>query len=340
MSAGPTVTAPEMDTVDRAREVLESEGAALWRAVAEAAALRERRHGRSINLCWIVNARSGDCGQDCAFCAQSARSDAAIERHGLLAASEIERAAKEAAAAGAVRFSIVTAGRAVRPGADLDTILEAVRRIADETSLGLCASLGVVEPAVLVALKDAGVSRYHHNLETAPSHWPAICTTRPYEDSRRVIRDAKEAGLEVCSGGIIGLGESLGQRAELLAEIDGLDVDSVALNFFVPVPGTPLSHLPGPSPLECLRFVAAARLAMPDRDIRVCGGRERNLGSLQAVALVAGVSGMMIGGYLTTPGRAVEDDLAMIRDLGLEPDSIPEGRSTLVVDTDRPTVVS
>jgi biotin synthase len=327
-----------MNAIDRARQVLELEGSALWSAIAEAAALRERRHGRSINLCWIVNARSGDCDQDCAFCAQSARSEAAIQRHALLAPAEIERAAKGAAAAGAVRFSIVTAGRAVHHGADLDRILEAVRRITDETSLTLCASLGVVEPAVLAALKDAGISRYHHNLETAPSHWNAICTTRPFEDSRRVIRAAKDAGLEVCSGGIIGLGESLDQRAELLGEIARLDVDSVALNFFVPVPGTPLAHLPGPAPLECLRVVVAARLLMPDRDIRVCGGRERNLLDLQAVALVAGVSGMMVGGYLTTPGRPVEDDLRMIRDLGLHPDTIPEGRSTLVVDAERPTV--
>ncbi|HUT76958.1 MAG TPA: biotin synthase BioB [Polyangia bacterium] len=329
-----------MSGIERARQVLELEGAALWRAVAEAAALRERRHGRSINLCWIVNARSGDCGEDCAFCAQSARSDAAIQRYGLLPPEEIIRAALQAAREGAVRFSIVTSGRVVKPGADLDAILEAVRRICGETSLSVCASLGVVEPAVLAALREAGVSRYHHNLETAPSHWPAICTTRPYEDSRRVIRDARDAGLEVCSGGIIGLGESLDQRAELLGEIDRLGVESVALNFFVPVPGTPLAHLPGPAPLECLRVVVAARLLMPDRDIRVCGGRERNLRDLQAVALAAGVSGMMIGGYLTTPGRAVEEDLRTFRDIGLEPDTIPEGRSTLVVETDRPTVVS
>jgi biotin synthase len=329
-----------MNRLYRARQVLELEGGALWAAVAEAAALRERRHGRSINLCWIVNARSGGCGQDCAFCAQSSRSRAAIEKYGLLDPDEILQAAREAARAGAVRFSIVTSGLAVRPGADLDRILEALRRIAGETSLGLCASLGVVEPAVLGALKEAGVSRYHHNLETAPSHWPRICSTRPFEDSRRVIRDAMAAGLEVCSGGIVGLGESLDQRAELLGEIDELGVDSVALNFFVPVPGTPLEDLPGPTPLDCLRMVIAARLLMPDRDIRLCGGRERNLRDLQAAALAAGASGMMIGGYLTTPGRAVGEDLRMIRDLGLEPDTIPEGRETLVVDDERPTVVA
>jgi len=329
-----------MSAVERARQVLELDGAALWGAVARAAALRERRHGRSVNLCWIVNARSGGCDQDCAFCAQSARSAADIPRHQLLDPEEIVARALRAVREGAVRFSIVTSGRAVEPGPDLDRILEAVRLIAGETSLHLCASLGVVGPGVLAALKQAGVSRYHHNLETAPSHWPHICTTRPFEESRRVIRDAREAGLEVCCGGIFGMGESADQRIELLEEIDRLGVDSVALNFFVPLPGTPLAHLSGPSPLECLRVVVAARLMMPERDIRICAGRERNLRHLQAAAMAAGASGLMIGGYLTTPGRAVEEDLGMIRDLGLEPDTIPEGRATLVTDDERPTLES
>jgi len=307
---------------DEARRILDLDGAELQAAISEAGRLRERRHGRSVNLCWIVNAKSGSCGQDCAFCSQSSRSTAEIPKYALLPVDELVGAAREAAAAGAVRFSIVTSGRAVREGKDLDRILEAARRIGDETGLRLCASLGCVDRGVLTALKDAGVIRYHHNVETCESFWPSICSTRPYSEQRRVVRDALDMGLEVCSGGILGLGETLDQRVELLEEVRELGVHSVALNFYVPIPGAPLEHVRDLDPLSCLRVVVAARLMMPERDIRVCGGREHHLGDLQPMLLGAGISGMMVGGYLTTPGRPVEDDLQMIRDLGLIPDTI------------------
>jgi biotin synthase len=312
-------------TADEARQILDLDGADLQAAIARASELRERRHGRSVNLCWIVNAKSGACGQDCAFCSQSSGSEAAIPRYTLLPVDELVNAAREAAAAGAVRFSIVTSGRAVRAGSDLDRILEAVRRIAVETGLDLCASLGCVDRDVLAALRDAGVTRYHHNVETCESFWPSICTTRTYAEQRRVIRDALELELEVCSGGIFGLGESLDQRIELLDEVRRLGVHSVAINFFVAIPGAPLAHVRDLDPLSCLRVVVAARSMMPDRDIRVCGGREHNLRDLQPLLFAAGISGMMVGGYLTTPGRPVEDDLQMIRDLGLIPDTITAG---------------
>lgn len=318
-------------TNEEARRILDLEGAELQTEMARAYRRRERRHGRSVNLCWIVNAKSGSCSQDCAFCSQSSGSTADIPRYPLLPVEEIVDAAHEAAAAGAVRFSIVTSGRAVREGEDLDRILLAVRRICDETGLDLCASLGCVDRDALRALKHAGVTRYHHNVETCESFWPSICTTRPYSEQRRVIRDALDLGLEVCSGGIFGLGENLDQRIELLDEVRRLDVHSVAVNFFVPIPGAPLAHVNDLDPLSCLRVVVAARLMMPRRDIRVCGGREHNLRDLQPLLLTAGVSGLMVGGYLTTPGRPVEEDLQMIRDLGLIPDTIPGGRATVSI---------
>jgi biotin synthase len=185
---------------------------------------------------------------------------------------------------------------------------------------------------VLDELKRAGLMRYHHNLEAAESYWPRVCTTRPYAEQRRVVADAVEAGLEVCSGGIFGMGESLDQRIELLDELRALDVDSIAINFFTPIPGTPFAELDPITPLECLRVVIAARMMMPRRDVRVCGGRERNVRDLQALLLLGGASGLMIGGYLTTPGRSPRDDLAMIRDLGFVPDAIPEGRETVSVN--------
>jgi biotin synthase len=314
-----------------AREILDLDGHALVSAMAEASRLRELRHGRSINLCWIVNARSGSCDQDCAFCAQSARSEARIEAYPLLEVDEIVAAARKAAERGAVRFSIVTSGGAMRRGRLLDAVLVAVERIRNETGLDVCASLGCVERRVLDELKRAGLARYHHNVETSESYWPRICTTRPYAEQRRVVVDAAAAGLEVCSGGVFGMGESLDQRIELLDEIRALHIDSVAINFFTPIPGTPLAEIAPISPLDCLRIVVAARSMMPRRDIRVCGGRERNVRDLQAMLLLGGASGIMIGGYLTTPGRPPEEDLAMIRDLGFVPDTIPEGRDTVTV---------
>jgi len=312
-----------------AREILDLEGHALFSAVAEASRLRELRHGRSVNLCWIANARSGACEQDCAFCAQSARSEAPIAKHPLLAADEIVAAAKKAADGGAVRFSIVTSGGAVRAGRDLATVIAAIDRIRNETGLDVCASLGCVERGVLDELKRAGLTRYHHNLETAESFWPRVCTTRPYAEQRRVVRDAAEAGLEVCCGGIFGMGESLDQRIELLDEVRSLEVDSVAINFFTPIAGTPFGGIAPIAALDCVRVVVAARMMMPRRDIRVCGGRERNVRDLQALLLIGGASGLMIGGYLTTTGRPPEEDFAMIRDLGFVPDAIPEGRDTV-----------
>ncbi|MCK9459769.1 MAG: biotin synthase BioB [Proteobacteria bacterium] len=312
-----------------ARDILDLEGHALVSAMAESSRLRERRHGRSVNLCWIANARSGSCDQDCAFCAQSSRSEAPIEKHPLLGADEIVRAARKAADGGAVRFSIVTSGGAMRRGSMLDTVLAAIARIRNETGLDVCASLGCVERGVLDDLKRAGLTRYHHNVEAAESFWPRVCSTRPYAEQRRVVGDAAAAGLEVCCGGIFGMGESLDQRIELLEEVRALEVDSVAINFFTPISGTPLGGIAPIPALDCLRVVIAARMMMPRRDIRVCGGRERNVRDIQALLLLGGASGIMIGGYLTTTGRPPEEDLAMIRDLGFVPDEIPEGRDTV-----------
>lgn len=303
-----------------ALEILRLKGPELINVLARTNELRHRAHGSKISLCSIVNAKSGHCSQDCAFCAQSARSKAKINKYPLIEEDEIVDAAVRAEKAGAHRFSIVTSGRHIRAGRELETILRSIERIRKETSLGVCASLGCIEANVLDALKRAGLSRYHHNLETAPSRWETICTTRPYEDSRNVIRSANELGLEVCSGGIFGMGESLEQRVELLAELKSLPVTALALNFFTPVPGTPLDAVDDLTPLSCIRIVAAARLMMPTREIRVCGGREKNLRDLQALLPLAGVSGIMVGGYLTTPGRNPEDDVTMIRDLDLVPE--------------------
>jgi biotin synthase len=306
-------------TPEQARAILDLDLEGLHDALREAARLRAARHGAEVELCWIVNARNGGCSQDCAFCAQSSRAKGVSAIYPLLRAEEIVAAARAAKDAGAARFSIVTSGKAMRAQSELAVVEEAVRRIVEEVGMSACASLGCVDDDVLGRLAAAGLTRYHHNMETGESYWPRVCTTRPYGDSRKVVRAALALGLEVCSGGILGMGESLDQRVELLVEVRDLGVHAVALNFFNPIPGTPFEGAHDIDPLGCLKVAVAARMLMPDRDIRVCGGRERNLGDLQPMLFLAGVSGLMVGGYLTTPGRPVADDLAMLRDLGLHP---------------------
>jgi len=299
-----------------ALELLELEGPAVIELFARANRVRHERRGDVAALCSIVNARSGHCDEDCAFCAQSRRARTVIDRYPLISVDRIVEAARAAAAAGATCFSIVTSGR--RPGRrDLASIARAVERIARDLPVRPAASLGLLDVADLRALRDAGLRRYHHNLETAESYFGAICTTRRWADGLRPIAAARRVGLSTCCGGIFGLGESRAQRVELLAVLRDLGVDSVPLNFLHPIPGTRLEGRPPLPPLEALQCVAVARLMLPDREIRICGGRGRVLGDFQSWVFAAGADGLMVGGYLTTPGRPVADDLRMVREAGM-----------------------
>ena len=279
---------------------------------------REKNFGNKVSACSVVNARCGGCGEDCAFCAQSKHSHAEVDYYSLISEDEMVDAGKKAQKDNAGRIGIVTSGRTVAFGKELDSICSAVKRISDELDVVPCASLGLLNEDALKKLKDAGLKRYHHNLETARSNFDKICGTRNYDDQLDTIRNAKNAGLEVCCGGIFGLGETYEQRVELLATIRELDVDSVPLNFLNPIKGTKLEDLNELNPLECLKLIAVARLMMPDKSIRVCGGREYNLQDLQPEIFRAGANGLMVGGYLVTSGRPVEDDHAMIDAAGLK----------------------
>ncbi len=274
-------------------------------------------NGNRVELCAIVNAKSGHCSEDCAFCAQSARHRARISVYPILPAEEILRQAVKVEAAGVKRFSLVTAGRGIT-GRDLDEILQAVYLLKRETSLHVCASLGIIGEAEAIKLKQAGVTTYHHNLESSRSYFPHTCTTHTYEDRVRTIESASRAGLRVCSGGIIGLGETMEQRVELAMELQKLGVDSVPLNFLNPIPGTPLENASAHPPLELLHVIALFRLVLPRSVIRLCGGRREGLRDTQALALTAGVNGLMVGDYLTTRGSALEEDMQLLQDLGLE----------------------
>ena len=281
---------------------------------------REEKCGNAIKTCSIINAKCGNCAQNCAFCAQSCRSKAPIKTYPLVAAEKIFQAAANAAENGVHRFGIVTSGTKIAPGKELDEICRAVAMIKKELPILPCASLGIVSEDTLRALKDAGLDRYHHNLETAASYFPQICSTRKYHTQTDTVKAAKKVGLTVCSGGIFGIGESLEQRIELLETIRELKVDSVPINFLTPIPGTPLEKGCGITPVDCLKIIAAARLMMPSTGIRICGGRERNLRDLQALIFSAGADSFMTGGYLVTPGRSVAADLQMLRDAGLTPE--------------------
>jgi biotin synthase len=274
-------------------------------------------NGRGIGLCAIVNAKSGSCPEDCAFCAQSGHHQTEIEAYPLMHPDEILLKAQEAKAMGAKRFAIVTSGK-VLSAKELDQAAEAIHLIKEEAELIPCASLGMLTKEAALRLKQAGLNRFHHNLETARSFFPSICTTHAYEEDLDTLQTAKEAGLQVCSGGIFGLGESPQQRLELAYTLKEQGVDSVALNFLAPIPGTPLEKAAPLTPLELLRFVALFRFILPDTDIRICGGREYGLRDLHPLVFWAGASGIMIGNYLTTKGRDHQADLQMIQDLGLE----------------------
>jgi len=280
--------------------------------------IRQKFCGNSVDLCAIINGRSGMCSEDCRFCAQSAHYRAAVKVYSLLSVEEIVAAAKQAEANGVRRFAIVTSGRGMEHDRDFPQIVEALRRIKAETNLKVCCSLGTLSPENAAALVAAGVSRYHHNVETSRNYYPKICSTHTYDDRVATIRVAKAAGLEICSGGIIGLGESLTDRIDMAFELKAYDVNSVPLNILNPIPGTPLAKQPPLALREILRTFALFRFILPDRGIRTAGGREVNLRDLQATALLAGINGMMIGGYLTTGGRDVAADLQMISDLGLQ----------------------
>jgi len=281
-----------------------------------AASVRASRFGDAVRLCAISNAKSGRCPEHCDFCTQSVRFETDAPSHSMKDPRTIADEARRAGEAGAREFSIVTSGRSLGSERDIAAVEEAVRLIVDETGLEVCASLGEVSRDVLVRLRDAGLVRYHHNVETAPSFHSSIVHTHSYEDEVRVVREARDVGLKVCCGGILGMGETREQRVEMAFAIKEIDPQCVPLNFLDPRPGTPLAELDELTPLECLKIIAVFRLVMPETHIFVCGGRERNLKGRQAEIFRSGATGTMVGDYLTTKGQPADEDRRMIAEAG------------------------
>jgi len=289
----------------------------IYDIIASANRIRCKFKGDKINLCSIINAKSGSCSEDCSFCSQSSKSSSEVAKYPLVQLEKIVGDAKNAGESGAGRFGIVTSGKGVT-SVDLQTIADSIEEISNSSSLKPCASLGILTKNQLLALKKAGLKRYHHNLETSESFFSNICTTHTYQEDIDTIRLAKELGIEVCCGGIFGLGEAPEQRVELALTIRELNVDSVPLNFLNPMKGTKLADMPLLPPIEALKIIAMFRFLLPDKDIKVAGGRSVVLRDLQSLIFAAGANSMMIGNYLTTKGRQLEDDLKMVEDLGLK----------------------
>ncbi|MGD0167257.1 MAG: biotin synthase BioB [Gaiellaceae bacterium] len=285
-----------------------------------AAAFRVRRHhfGRKVRLNYLVNAKSGHCGEDCGYCSQSRVSTAKIPRYQLLSRDELIGAAERALELRASTCCIVTSAR--RPsGRELRGVAEAASEIKQRhPELKLCACLGEIDAEQARTLREAGIDRYNHNLNTAESHYSEICSTHTHADRARTVDTVTRAGLSPCSGLIVGVGETRGQLVEACFALRDSGADSIPVNFLLPIEGTPLGeHDPGLDPRYCLKALCMFRLACPEREIRLAAGRELHLGSLQPLALYAANS-IFVADYLTEPGQAPEADWQMIEELGFE----------------------
>lgn len=277
----------------------------------------DRLHPRRVDTCSIINARSGRCSEDCKWCAQSRHYSTGAPEYEYMPEDEIEARARRFDARGVRRLSLVTGGRRVK-SADIDTFCRAYRRLAETTSMSLCASMGLLGREELQALYDAGVRRYHCNLETSSDFFPSLCTTHTHADKLRTIALAREVGMEVCSGGIIGMGETLEQRLRLVREAVDAGAISVPVNILNPIPGTPLASAAPLTDDDLLRTVALMRLVAPRVVLRFAGGRARLDTAVTERMLRSGMNGCMIGDLLTTAGNDVDHDFEMFRRLSLD----------------------
>jgi biotin synthase len=284
--------------------------------------VRQACCGNTVDLCSIVNIKSGNCSENCGFCAQSAHhpgKDSPI--YGLKPKEEILAQAKAAESAGAKRFCLVSQGRGLKYNSpksqEFEQILETVQQIIAETNIKPCCALGEVTPEQAKALKDAGVTRYNHNLEASENFFPEIVTTHTWRDRVATIKNLKAVGIQACTGGILGMGESWEDRVDLALALRELEVESVPLNLLTPRPGTSLGERPKLEPYEALKAIAIFRFILPEQILRYAGGREAVMGELQGLGLKSGINAMLIGHYLTTLGQPPEQDHAMLESLGL-----------------------
>jgi biotin synthase len=284
------------------------------------AAFRVRHHyyGKRVQIHVLQNAKSGLCPEDCHYCSQSSLSEAPIDRYPFMSKEKLVESARQAKAAGAVRFCIVNSGRGPT-NKEITEIAEAVREIREQTGMNICCSLGLMSEDKIRTLKEVGVGRVNHNLNTSRKHHPEIVTTHTYDDRVATLENVKQAGIGTCSGGIIGMGESDEDIIDLALTLRALDIESIPVNFLHSIPNTPFEKKRELTPQRCLKTLCLFRFVNPSKEIRVAGGREVNLRSLQPLSLYPANS-IFVNGYLTTPGQEASDAHQMIRDLGFELD--------------------
>jgi biotin synthase len=277
---------------------------------------RVERFADSTDMCSLVNAKSGGCAEDCGFCAQSKYAEAETPMHAMMEPEQMLEHARAAEAAGAHRFCMVTQGQGLSKR-DFEKVLAGARLVAEQTNLKRCASIGHMSVTRAKALKDAGIQRVHHNVETSESYYPEVSSTVRYQGRIRTIEAVREAGLETCVGGILNLGETREQRVEMAFELAAINPTSVPINLLNPRPGTKFGDRDLMDPWEVVKWIAIFRLILPEALFRLCGGRVENLGELQATAVRAGLNGVMMGNFLTTLGNTPEQDQQMFTDAGL-----------------------
>ena len=281
--------------------------------------IRQKFAGKVVDMCGLVSARSGMCSEDCKFCSQSAHHSTDAPVYELRSTEDMTIAAQTAEQQGAKRISIVTSGKGMDNDPDFQKIVTAIENILRETDLKVCANLGTLTLPQAHALAASGIKRYAHNLETSKNFYPSVCTTHSYEERLATIQAAKTAGLELCTGGIIGMGESWQDRIDLAFALRELGAVSIPINILNPIKGTAFEHVIPPTPLDIIKTFAIFRFILPDKIIRPAGGRELSLRDMQGQLMLSGANGLIIGNYLTFSGRDAAADFQMVQDAGLVP---------------------
>ena len=301
---------------EQALAILQTPDEDLLELLAAAYRVRRKHFGRQVQLYYLKNAKSGLCPEDCGYCSQGKEATSDIDRYVMLNETQLLAAAKQAAESQARTYCIVASGRAPT-NREVEHVVSVVRKVKDEFGLHICCCLGLLTPDQAVQLKQAGVDRINHNLNTSRRFYPEICTTHTYQDRLETLRVASEAGLELCSGLIVGMGERDEDIIEVALELQKLGVESIPVNFLISIEGTALENVHQLDPRYCLKVLCLLRLTNPATEIRIAGGREVQLRSMQAMGLYAANS-MFVSDYLTTPGQAAEADFQMVEDLGFE----------------------
>ena len=301
---------------DEALSILRSEDDELMDLLAAGFRIRRQHFGKTVQFYFLMNAKSGLCPEDCHYCSQSKISTAPVPKYNILRREKLLEAAEQAAEQGAKTYCLVISARGPNER-EMSAVEQIVPEIKEKFGLDVCACLGLLNREQADRLKACGVDRVNHNLNTGEDHYATICTTHTYADRVETLRNVRDAGMEMCSGGIIGMGETHDDVVSMAMDLRDLGVQSIPLNFLNSIDGTPLEKTSDLSPQDCLRALAMFRFVAPDREIRISGGREIHLRSLQPLALYVANS-LFVGDYLTTRGQAPESDHQMVRDMGFE----------------------